>query len=340
VAAFDRINNRPPEHRAQDIGLHADGAQCPYCGQPISHKQFREIRGRIEAEERARILKVEQTLRDRFARDMAQVHSTKKAEIEKAKRDAAKAAEKAKAEAINAEKTKFFGEKLKLEQQLQEMQRRLQKRTANELGDEGELDLFEELRREFPADQIERIKKGKEGADILHRIISQSSQRCGTIVYDVKNTSRFMSTYLTKLRADQLREGADHAILVTLAFPAGLQQLTVRDGVVIVHPARAIAVAHLLRRQTIQAHALRLGNEARGEKSQKLYEFMISDRAAHLWEEIAQVTNDMLDLDRGEKAAHQKTWVRRAGLIGTVRRMHDDFSSAIDQIIGGTEASI
>ena len=79
-----------------------------------------------------------------------------------------------------------------------------------------------------------------------------------------------MTKYLTKLRADQLRDGADHAVLSTQAFPAGTQQLVVRDGVVIVHPARAIAVANLLRRQIVQVHSLRLGREGREQKAQAL----------------------------------------------------------------------
>jgi hypothetical protein len=309
---------------------------------------------------------VEQALKDRFARERQQAEAKAKVAVEQAKRDAAKlaeqqiktlkvsqeaviaarlkaqreASEKKLAEAVNAERAKHFGEKLKLEEQLQEMQRKLQKKTANELGDEGELDLFEELRREFPNDQIERVKKGKEGGDILHQIVGKDGQICGKIVYDVKNTSRFLSKYLTKLRADQLREEADHAVLCTQAFPAGTQQLAVRDGVVIVHPARATAVANLLRRQTIQTHLLRLGNEARAEKTAKLYQFMTSDRAAQLWDQIAQATTDMLDLDRAETAAHQKTWSRRGDLIRAVQGVHDEFSRAIDRIIGGTEASL
>ena len=38
----------------------------PYCGQPISRKQDREIRAQIEAPETARIAKIEQALKDRF----------------------------------------------------------------------------------------------------------------------------------------------------------------------------------------------------------------------------------------------------------------------------------
>src|SRR5262249_32968432 len=92
-----------------DAGLQDNATQCPYCGQPISRKQYREIRARIEAEERTRIANLEQTLRDRFAREIAQAESKGKADVEKARKDAAKAAEKAKTEAINAEKVKFFG---------------------------------------------------------------------------------------------------------------------------------------------------------------------------------------------------------------------------------------
>jgi hypothetical protein len=111
----------------------------------------------------------------------------------------------------------------------------------------------------------------------------------------------------------------------------------IKDGVIVAAPQRVIALAHLLRRQTVQTHLLRLGNEARVEKTAKLYDFVTSDRAADLWDQIAQITNDMLDLDRSETLAHQKTWSRRADLIRAVQGVHHEFASAIDGIIGGTE---
>src|SRR5262245_50207998 len=126
MPTFETVNHSPAGPHTHDAGLQAAERECPYCGHPISRKQYREIRARIEAEERTRIAKLEQTLRERFAREIAQAEAKRKADVEKARKDAAKAAEKAKTEAINAEKTKFFGEKLKLEQQPQEMQRRLQ----------------------------------------------------------------------------------------------------------------------------------------------------------------------------------------------------------------------
>ena len=47
----------------------------------------------------------------------------------------------------------------------------------------------------------------------------------------------------------------------------------------VVHPARGVAVATLLRKQVVQVHALRLGREGREQKAQALYGFLISARA-------------------------------------------------------------
>src|SRR6266446_419150 len=137
MATLETVHDSAVAQDIHEADLHADASQCPYCGQPISRKQYREIRERIEGQERARIAKVEQTLKDRFAREK----------------------ERAETEAVNAEKVKLFAEKLKLEEKLQEMQRALQKRSAAELGEEGEVDLFEALKTAFPGDRISRVAK-------------------------------------------------------------------------------------------------------------------------------------------------------------------------------------
>jgi DNA repair exonuclease SbcCD ATPase subunit len=166
-------------HRTQ-----AEADRCPLCGSPISAA----LRARLDEKLSAQLAKAEQSLRDQFARDQAVAEQRAKAAIEAARRDAGKAAqaqikalradqeavikqqveaalevlEKRVTEAVAAERMKAYSERQKLDAQLQELQRKLQKKTANDLGDEGELDLYSELTREFPMDQIERIKKGVE----------------------------------------------------------------------------------------------------------------------------------------------------------------------------------
>ena len=74
--------------------------------------------------------------------------------------------EKAKDDAVNVEKAKAFEETQKLSNKVDELQRALDKKTDEELGEGAEIDLFEALKKEFPDDRIERIAKGSPGADV------------------------------------------------------------------------------------------------------------------------------------------------------------------------------
>ena len=66
------------------------------------------------------------------------------------------------------------------------MENQLKKKTANELGDGAEIDLFEALRESFSGDKITRIPKGQAGADILHEVLYKG-EACGRIIVDSKN---------------------------------------------------------------------------------------------------------------------------------------------------------
>jgi len=247
------------------------------------------------------------------------------------------ALEQAKTEAVNAEKAKAFSEKLKVEEKLQEVQRKLQQKTAEELGEGAEVDLFEALKAEFPDDRITRVNKGAPGADIIHEVVN-NGMVCGKIVYDSKNRNAWRNDYVTKLRQDQIAAKADHAILSTHVFPAGARQLHIQDGVIVANPARAVVLVQMLRTHIIRGHGLRLSNKTRDEKTARLYEFIMSDRCGQLLDQIETLTDDMLELDVKEKRAHDATWKRRGELIRSVQRSHGDFTAEIDRIIGTAAA--
>ncbi|MCH8242906.1 MAG: DUF2130 domain-containing protein, partial [Planctomycetes bacterium] len=240
-------------------------------------------------------------------------------------------------DAVNAEKSKAFNENLKFEEKLQELQRKLQKKTAEELGEGAEVDLFEALKTEFPSDQITRVNKGAAGADIIHKVV-HNGQVCGCIIYDSKNRNAWRNDYVTKLRRDQLAAKADHAILSTQVFPAGARQLHIQDGVIVSNPARTVVLAQMLRKHVVQNHGLRLSNKARDQKTARLYEFITSERCAQLLDQIVTLTDDMLDLEVKEKKAHDATWKRRGEFIRSVQRTHGDFSAEIERIIGTAAA--
>jgi hypothetical protein len=308
------------------VAVRADETQCPYCGQPISRKQYREIRAQIEAQ-------VEQALKDRLAEQVKLLKVNQDTSIKRRLEAQRQTLEKAKAEAVAAERTKAYAERMRLDTQLQDLQRKLQRKTANELGEEGEVDLFEALRREFRHDTITRVAKGVPGADVTHRVVHNDIV-IGTILVDSKNTSRFLSRYVTKLRADQLREQADHAIISTTAFPPGARQLALIDNVIVAAPAWVAVVIHLLRRHIVEMHVLRIGNEARQEKTEALYRFIVSPAGLALLDQIVSLTDDLTNLLAREKKAHHQDWEKRLALYAAIRDAKEQFSDSIHGIIG------
>jgi len=235
--------------------------------------------------------------------------------------------------AILAEKAKAFEDNQRLQLKLQELQRQLEGKSAHELGETSELDLFEQLRNAFQGDRIRRVGKGINGADVVHEIV-HNGKACGKIIYDSKNRNAWQNEFANKLRADKLAERADHAVLSSNKFPKGVQQLHNQDGVIVAHPARILALAEILRRNILQTHELRIGNEEREQKTVALYAFITSERCKQLLDLIDAQAVKMLELDAAEEKAHRLTWERRNKLIRSVKKVQGDLTFEIDRIIG------
>jgi hypothetical protein len=382
---------------------------CPWCGQPIAHEKFIEIKARIRANERARTRDLERRLRDEQDAILAQVQAAAELQIKKANRlfeaqaaearrkaDAAiKAAnkqvqslvraardeerkksraavaaasaetarlraeadqrlaeqrthdddvlkarlreqrdalDKATVEAINAEKAKAFTDRQKLEARLAQLQRQVAHNTAAELGEGAELNLYEQLRDEFPGDTIVSVKRGQPGADLVHTVI-ENGRECGHIVYDSKGRAAWRNSYVSRLLDDKIAAKADHAVLVTRVFPAGQAQLYVQDGVIVANPARVLALAQMIRKHVVQQATLRLSDEARAENTMRLYDFITSDRCSVLLEQIGTVSDKLLDLDVKEHRAHTATWKQRGQLIREIQQARGTLVTEIDLVL-------
>lgn len=262
-----------------------------------------------------------------------EVQQTHEAQLTERLNEQREALEDAKTVAVNAEKSAAFEEKLKLSEKVAILQRTLEKKTAEELGEGAEVDLFEALKTEFAGDRIERVNKGQPGADILHTII-HNGKACGTIIYDSKNHGAWRNDFVTKLAADQMAARAEHAILATRAFPSGARHLHVQSGIVIANPSRVTALVQIVRQHLLQTHTLRLSNEERVQKTAALYSFITSERCTDLLARIDSHADDLLDLQVKEKKAHDATWKRQGELIRSVQKVRAELCTTIDGIIG------
>jgi hypothetical protein len=246
------------------------------------------------------------------------------------------ALEKDKTAAVNVERAKSLETQMKLEGQLQDMQRQLQKRTADEHGEGAELELYEILKAAFDDDKIRRVQRGTAGADIVHEVML-NGKLCGKIVYDSKNRNRWATEYATKLRQDQIAEKADHAILSSNKFPAGQKQLHMQEHVIIACPARVLVLAQILRNEIVQMHELRISNEARDDKMAELYDFIISERCGQLLDSVEAFIRKLEKIDVDEEKAHRAVWTKRGELLRAVLKANGDLCFALNRITGTVE---
>jgi hypothetical protein len=241
--------------------------------------------------------------------------------------------DKAKDEAVNAEKARAFEDYQGLSNKLADLQRAFDKKTAEELGEGAEVDLYETLRNEFPDDAIRRIPKGTPGADI-EQIVKLNGKPCGTIIYDSKNHKQFRWEHVTKLREDQLAARAEHAILSTRKFPEGTRQLHLHDGVLLANPARVVPIATMIRQHLIQLYQQRVSSIERDSKTAALYAFIVSERCSSLLARIDERAEDLLEQQQKEMNWHKKNWEKQGEAIRGIQKAKADMESEITLIIG------
>jgi hypothetical protein len=236
---------------------------------------------------------------------------------------------------LNAQMSNAFEERLKLNGQLADMQRELDRRTNEELGEGAEVDVFEALKAEFPDDKIKRIPKGTPGADIHHTVIVNGKQ-CGTILYDSKNHKQYRSEHVSKLKSDQIAARADHSILSTRKFPEGKGQLILKDGVILVNPARVVAIATIVRLHLIQLDTLRSSEIEREKKTEALYEFITSEQCCLLLDRIDTKAAGLLKLQEAEMKWHNNHWNKEGEALRDIQKAKADLAFSITSIIGAT----
>lgn len=247
---------------------------------------------------------------------------------------AKEAYEKQEAEKINQVRAGEFAKSQKLQSQVDALQRELNKKTSNEIGEGEEVKLFDALRDAYPGDCIERIPKGEPGADIRHDVM-QDGQLCGVILYDSKARKKWQYKYATKLRDDQIAAKADHAVLSSLELPQGKQQLCEVNGVIVANPARVVDLVQLLRRDIVRSHRLRLSTEDRTTKSAKLYELITSERFVQKLSTVDELAGELLKLDEKEIEEHNRVWEARGTKERAIQKANADLRIEIDSILEG-----
>ncbi len=302
-----------------------------------------EAAGKRAAEEAQKRLTVVTAERDRNLRKVKQLQEREAAIRKEATAEAERKAQKelnqerlilkqAQDTALLKKEGEFSRERESWQKKFQDVQRQLEQKTAHQLGDGAELDLFETLREAFPDDRVTRVPKGRAGADIHHYVVHKG-ETCGLIIYDSKNHQDWRDHFATKLRDDRIDAKAEYAILSTAAFPKGKKGLCAESEVIVVTPPLAAHVAALLRQALVTMHVRGLSQKERAEKTDKLYQYITSGGYAQRFSHVSALTEELLGIDVQEQSAHGRVWKKRGELLVKQRDALREIDTEIAAII-------
>ncbi len=205
-----------------------------------------------------------------------------------------------------------------MQQTIEELKRKAEQGSQQLQGEVQELELENLLHTKFPFDSIEPVAKGEFGGDVLQRVVSQSGQACGAILWESKRTKNWSDGWLTKLREDQRAAKAEISILVSQVLPKGVEAFDVVDGVWVTSPRAALPVATALRHTLLQVGMARQVGEGQQTKTEMVYQYLTGPRFRQRVEAIVEAFSAMKeDLDK-ERKVIMKQWAKREEQIERV----------------------
>ena len=201
----------------------------------------------------------------------------------------------------------------------EDLKRKLEQGSQQLQGEVLELEIEDLLSAAFPLDAIEPVKKGVRGADVIQNVRLRSGAHCGRIVWESKRAENWSNAWVQKLKDDMQVAGGELAVLVTSAFPAGLDEpMVLHEGIWLVRPEFVRALAEALRTVLIESQRQKAISTGKGETMEALYSYVTSPAFAHKLRAVVEAYQQMREDLEKEKAAMQRLWKKREAQLERV----------------------
>ncbi|MCY4010532.1 MAG: DUF2130 domain-containing protein [Candidatus Saccharibacteria bacterium] len=206
----------------------------------------------------------------------------------------------------------------KLEQNLNQLQ-----------GEVLELDLEERLRRAFPYDEIQEVKKFHKGADVTQIVKNSLGQTCGLILWEAKN-ALWKKEWLEKLKQDMGDAKANIAVLVSQRIPDNQEEIhAVDNNLWIVRPRLAVALASTLRSALIEVYKMSQHSQLKDSQMKSIYDYIISPEFKYRIESMLETYDKWRSNIDTEKKWFSKKWSRQEKMLDqltmSIINVHSDF---------------
>jgi hypothetical protein len=307
--------------------------QCPNCGQEFAlDAAFKE---HFEEEKRQAVNDAVKSARKKAEEERERLEAEFAEERGELEKQLQQQAEEAAEKKYKLELAAKDEEMERIQKKLQDLERRTRQGSMELQGEALETHLKAALQDTFPLDTIEDVKKGQAGADLLHTVINPRGQRCGTIVWEAKNTKNWNDNWLDKIKDDVATVNAEIPVIVSVALPDDVDTFDLIDGVWVSSVDASIALAKVLRSNLVQASNLQRAMEGMGDKMEAVYIYLTSTNFRDRVQRIVDTWQALQDQVTKEERAMQRQWKERRKQLDTMIDVTTEMYTDISAIIGG-----
>ncbi len=262
---------------------------------------------------------------DDLNKKLREAETKRNAEVAKAKREAAE-------DAREKEQLKHTVEMSRLQSRVDDLNRQLEKKSGEQFGEQGELDLYAELIRAFPSDEIERIGRGVKGGDILHTVMD-GERIAGCIVYESKNVSTWLNTFITQAKKYHTQYETPYVMVVSRVFPKKQRGMCVVDEVPVVEPLLAAALAAVMREGILEIAKLRLTKVGSDEKARELFAYVVGNEFQTRFRDMSDAVEGLQNMQRAERTWHENQWSKQSRLHAQIEGRHREVNAKLQLIV-------
>lgn len=205
----------------------------------------------------------------------------------------------------------------------------------NELkGSVQEAEIAGILTEAYPHDIVERIGKGKNGADILQVVRSEDGTEIGKLYYESKNCQAWSNGWIPKLKRDNRAKKANAMVIVTQSLPQEVKRFCFIDGVWICEMGEIKEFSFVLRYILMKlGDAVNLEVDKENKMAQ-LFKYISSEDFTTVFHTIFDSFKHMQDLHTSEKLKLQSIWKEREILLEQILASSLEIHGYLRAIVG------
>jgi hypothetical protein len=223
----------------------------------------------------------------------------------------------------------------------QKLQKTLESIPAELRGTAAEMNLYEDLHKAFPQDDLVAKTVGVEMPDVVQTIVTESGERIPVpILWDMKTGKDITTRDIEKAKRYKENYNADDCILVTETgitakdtknHKAGF--IGKRDGILLVHKSVAVAISEETRSYIIKNTRLVKNGNGRSSKQIKLYDYITSPMRLRKMMERIKRKSKIEDSIRRAEDYMKKSWTEQKKEIQFWFKADQNDEKAISDIL-------